>query len=371
MARRTVLHDRHVRLGARIVDFHGWELPVQYEGVLAEHKHCRSAASVFDTSHMGQFLVGGAEVARELARVCTQDAKALAVGRCRYGFLLREDGGILDDTILMRLDEGEFLLVVNAGTADADLEWLIGCLPGSVAVSDLSNQGWSKIDLQGPKSLEALAPLAEADLGAMPYFSALRTRCGERECIVSRTGYTGELGYEIMAPDEDLEAIFDALLEHPDVRPAGLGARDSLRLEMGYPLYGQDLTPECNPLEAGLEAFVGLKRTFIGAPRLRVLDEMGLSRRLVAFEAATRRRANPGNVVFWGEKEVGVVTSGGFSPSLEKSIGLAYVLPELAEPGRELIADTGRAQLHLTVREKPLYKNGTCRAKTNQGERPS
>ena len=361
--RKTVLHDRHVALGARVIDFHGWLLPVQYEGVLAEHRHCRSAAVVFDTSHMGQFLIQGPAVAAALSAICTQNAQALPAGRCRYGFLLNERGGILDDTILMRLGEDEFLLVVNAGTLADDLRWLQSHLFADVELTDLSAAAWGKIDLQGPASFDVLSPLVDTDLTRLPYFGVTRAVCEGRSVTLSRTGYTGELGYEIMAAGDDLGAVFDRLVAAEAVRPAGLGARDSLRLEMGYPLYGQDISPEYNPHAAGLVQFVSGDHEFLGSAALRAAAQTAPTRTLAAFKAASRRRANPGNEILRDGEAVGVVTSGAFSPSLDVSIAMGYVRTDLAEPGTELTVQTDRAEMPVIVGEMPLYRQGTCRKK--------
>ena len=373
MATRTVLHERHVARAARMVEFSGWQLPVQYEGVLAEHKHCRSHAVIFDTSHMGQFLIRGAAAGSQLAQVCTQNAPMLEVGRCRYGFLLNEDAGVIDDTILMRLGGDEFLLVVNAGTQAGDWEWLGAHLDATVERINLcAADGWGKIDLQGPQSFEALRPLSEPSaqsgasdrdiLSSLRYFSVARLRVAGRECIVSRTGYTGELGYEIMAPGDSLCAIFDALKAHPMVKPAGLGARDSLRLEMCLPLYGHELDLEHNPIEAGLEPFVPLKHDFIGARRLREIQAAGPRRRLIAFKSGSRRRCNSGDAIVLEGRPIGTVTSGAFSPSLEVSIGMGYVDAACAATAKRLIIDTGRAELDVEISQRPLYRRGTCRA---------
>ena len=367
MSTKTPLYDRHVSLEARIVSFGDWLLPVQYAGVLAEHRQCRTAAVVFDTSHMGQFVLRGPAAAEQLGRIGTQDAEALAIGRCRYGFLLNDAAGVLDDTILMRLGEQEFLLVVNAGPSEGDWQWIESHLAGDVELSSLSAAGWGKVDLQGPASARVLAGRVDVDLAALAYFGVSRARCLGRDCILSRTGYTGELGYEIMAAGEDLRAIFEALLSDEAVAPAGLGARDSLRLEMGYPLYGHELSVEHNPIEAGLGMFAAGGREFIGSRRLAELADAGPRRKLVAFRAASRRRTNPANEVRFEGRSVGAVTSGAFSPSLEVSIGLAYVEAPLADVGRELVVDTGRCELPVTVCEKPLYVNGTCRTKEITG----
>jgi aminomethyltransferase len=358
LAQRTPLHDQHVALGARIVDFHGWELPVQYEGILAEHAHCRSAACVFDTSHMGQVLIQAPP--SSLNRVTTQNADALAIGSARYGFLLNERGGILDDTILMRLAAEEFLLVVNAGTQDDDLAWVQAGMASGDATS-LSTAGWAKLDLQGPQSAAVLAPVTDADLSDLGYFRVTRTTACGRDCILSRTGYTGELGYEVFAPADALAAIFAAIVERPPVKPAGLGARDSLRLEMGYPLYGDDISVETTPREACLEHFVPLDHDFIGATALAGGEPP--SCRLVAFAAETRRRAWAGDAICDGQTPVGQVTSAAFAPSLNVSIGMGYVPPALAAPGTPLTVRTRRGDLAVTVIPKPPYTHGTCRTK--------
>jgi len=343
-----------------MVDFHGWELPVQYEGILAEHRHCRQAACLFDTSHMGQLLIRAAPEA--LGRVTSQNAAALAVGRGRYGFLLDEEGRILDDTILMRLDEEGFLLVVNAATAEADYAWVREHLAGGMVMAQ-HEQGVGKLDLQGPLSAQVLAPHTDADLRPLAYFANTPARVCGHDCLLSRTGYTGELGYEIYAPGDAIVAIFRELAADERVRPAGLGARDSLRLEMGFPLYGQDIDAGTTPFEAGLEGFVPLDHGFIGAEALGRLAAEPPTRRLVAFAAEGRQRAKAGGELRRGGRPVGVVTSAAFSPSLEVSIGMGYVAPELAEPGCVLAAETLRKELSVRVAERPLYPHGTCRTR--------
>ncbi len=356
-----MLYDEHVRLGARMVDFHGWELPVQFEGILAEHVHCRSQACLFDTSHMGQILIRSRS--SHLARVTTQDPTELRVGRGRYGFLLNDDGNILDDTILMRVDWEEFLLVVNAGTAEADFAWVRSHLPADAEVVLRSAEGWSKVDLQGPASARILAPLTDARLAKLRYFGNTRaTVCGQ-PCFLSRTGYTGELGYEFFAPAESIAVIFRELVKHPDVKPAGLGARDSLRLEMAYPLYGDDMDATTNPYEADLGAFIQFEHFFIGATMLEKLAPGSPRQRLAAFVADTRKRAWRGDAILSEDREIGVVTSAAFSPTLGVSIGMGYILDVLNAPGVELTIRTQRGDLPVTVAAKPLYQHGTCRAK--------
>jgi len=345
-----------------MVEFGGWVLPVQYEGVLAEHAACREAAVVFDTSHMGQFVITGPRAAEELAAVCTQDAASLRVGRCRYGFLLNKQGGVIDDTILMRLGDERLLLVVNAGTVGVDFAWLGEHLDAAELVNR-SAEGWAKIDLQGPKAFDVLACHVEGKLREMSYFAVAERTCAGRPCVISRTGYTGELGYEIMAAGDDTATVFAALLGDERVTPAGLGARDSLRLEMGYPLYGHELTTETTPVEADAMRFVDPNREFIGAAALRRALEAGPKRRLVAMRSQTRRRAQTDSAILASGDAVGAVTSAAFSPSLGVSIAMGYVRTEHAAVGKPLTIRTTRAELPVETVDTPFYRNGTCRAK--------
>jgi len=261
----------------------------------------------------------------------------------------------------MRLDDSEFLLVVNACPAAGDFQWLSDHLEGEVELADRSAAGWGKIDLQGPVSAHVLQPLVDADLAQLGYYGVASCACCGSQSVISRTGYTGELGYEIMAPGADLLAIFDELLARDEVKPAGLGARDSLRLEMGYPLYGHELSTEHNPVEAQLAMFAQPDRDFIGSAAVREMMQAGTPRKLVAFRSDSRRRMNAGDEIRCEGRTVGIVTSGAFSPSLEISLGMGYVDAAPAGPGQQLVVDTGRCELTVTVSRKPLYPNGTCR----------
>lgn len=349
-----------------MVEFSGWELPVQFEGVLAEHRHCRSATAVFDTAHMGVFRFSGPEATAALSWLLTQNAAELAVGRCRYGFLLNPEGGVLDDCILERLDEANYLLVVNAGTRERDAEWIQSHLRGDCRFRDLTSEGWAKIDVQGPRAFETLRPHLGDRLAGLGYFGVAAMPMGGAEGAVSRTGYTGELGYELMGPADVLRGLLPSLLEAPEVRPAGLGARDSLRLEMGYPLYGHELAEDINPVEADAGAFVRFDHAFMGAEAVRAAAEHGPERRLVAFRTETRRRSEPGDALLDGEGEgagEGHVTSGAFCPSLGVSAGLGFVPAAMARPGRALVVRTARTEIPAVVADRPLYRGGTCRTK--------
>jgi aminomethyltransferase len=261
----------------------------------------------------------------------------------------------------MRLGEEEFFLVVNAGPRESDFAWLREKLPDAI---DLVEQDqWGKLDLQGPLAGEVLAPHTDADLTQLKYFGVTRTRVAGRDCILSRTGYTGELGYEIFYPADGMVELFETLHAHESVQPAGLGARDSLRLEMCYPLYGQDITEQTTPLEADMGFFCPLDDEFVGASALRTQRDEGVGRRLIAFRTDTRRRANTSDTILCNGRPVGEVTSGVFSPSLEVSIGLGYVQADVSASGTDIEIDTGRAKIAAVIADKPLYTEGTCRKK--------
>ncbi len=345
-----------------MVDFAGWQLPVQYEGILAEHKHCRNACSVFDTSHMGQFLITGPDAAQQLSAAISQDAVALRVGRGKYGFILNDDGGVIDDTILFRLAESEFLLVVNAGTTPADLAALENRLGGQTVLQHLAR--WGKLDVQGPKAYDVLAPHVDGDLAALPYFGVGRLNVCGNEAILARSGYTGELGYEIFMPGKHLPDLADTLVDGEIVKPAGLGARDSLRLEMGYPLYGHELSTDITPIEAGMAGFLNLDRHFHGVELLRKQKDAPPSRTLVALLTEQRRRFDADDKILDADgNTVGAITSGAFAPSLGAAAGLGYVDASRAQTGTALVIATARAEIPATVTDRPLYKNGTCRKK--------
>jgi aminomethyltransferase len=363
MAEKTYLYDQHVAAGGKMVDFGGWLLPVQFEGIIAEHDHCRSAVSIFDTCHMGQFLARGPGAAKWLAWVCTQNAEKLPVGKCRYGFILNEAGGVQDDAIMCRLGEEDFLITVNADPTHRDMQWLEAHrTDDGVELIDQSLL-WGKFDVQGPDSFEALADFVDFDLAELKFYNARRGKVCGCEGIVARTGYTGELGYEVYLPGRHLPEAFEAVAARPGVKPGGLGARDALRLELCYPLYGQDVTDANNPIEADAERFITFDREFIGSEPLKRVAEQGPQRRLVALQGAGRRRPQHEDKIHHGDEPVGEVTSGAFSPSLGVSIALGYVRSDLAAGGTELTVRTRRRDLPMTVAEKPLYKDGSCRKK--------
>ncbi|PTN38728.1 glycine cleavage system aminomethyltransferase GcvT [Desulfonatronum sp. SC1] len=355
---KTPLHAWHSAHQGRMVPFAGWDLPVQYAaGILAEHEQTRTRASVFDICHMGEFLVSGGEAEEALGRVVTLNLPKLRPGRAGYGFLLNQQGGILDDLIIYRLEQTRFLLVVNAARIDHDREWIKNLLPSTVVLEDVSEQT-AKIDLQGPLSLEALQSVVPGDWRDLGYFSFRHHRFQGEDVLISRTGYTGELGYEVYLPTSSALAFWEACLQDDRARPAGLGARDTLRLEMGLPLYGQDLDEHHTPAEAGYAALLTSPTPYVGKER-----QMDVRERLIPLLIPGRRSARHGDMVYSTSGDArGRVTSGSFAPSLGHAVALAYVDTRFADDP-EFMIRTGKAELPARRTTLPFYTQGTARIK--------
>jgi aminomethyltransferase len=340
-----------------MVPFAGWEMPVQYSGIIAEHQHCRTKACIFDICHMGEFSLKGPGAKDALAGAVTQNLETLSPGKCRYGFLLNENGGVEDDLIVYRMAGDEFMLVVNGACIDSDFAAIRSRLPSSLAVTDISART-AKIDLQGPKSFEVLSRVLPGDWKTLGYFSFVGTAFEGSEIIVSRTGYTGELGYEFYLPADKALALWEKLAADPEVLPAGLGARDTLRLEMGYPLYGQDLDTAHTPAEAGYAGMLGSAAGYVGKDKAFDVRE-----KLVALAIEGRRSARHHDKVCLPDgAEVGVVTSGSFSPTLGYCVALAFVKAEAAE-SPAFVVKAARIELAAKRTELPFYKGGTARTK--------
>jgi aminomethyltransferase len=357
--RRTPLHDRHAAAGAKLVDFAGWEMPVQYTGVMAEHHAVRKAAGLFDVSHMGEIRVGGAGAAEFVQRITPNDVSKLAPGRIHYSAILTPEGTYIDDLLVYRLGDDELMLVVNASNADGDFAWIDAQPHDGVELEDVSMR-YALIALQGPKAAEILAPLTDVALGAIAYYGFAPGKVVEREAIVSRTGYTGEDGFELYLAPEAAGAVWDALLEAgapSGLIPAGLGARDTLRLEAAMALYGHEIDRTTTPWEAGLDWTVRLgKGDFVGRDALVAAKERGPARKLVGFEVEGRGIARQGHGVLSDGREVGRVTSGTFSPTFERALGLAYVERPLAAPGTAVEIDVRGKRVAARVVPTPFYK---------------
>lgn len=360
--KQTPLHDRQVELGGRMVEFGGWQMPVQYTGIVAEHTACRTAAALFDVSHMGEFTVTGPEAGAWLERMLTNRVSDLELGRCRYTLMCAEDGGILEDLLVYRTGDEAFLLVVNAANIDADLAWLESHREGELELTDVSDER-ALLALQGPRAKELLQPLVDdgARLAELKYYRFGTFELDGVEALVSRTGYTGEFGYEIMIAPERAVAVWDRLLtagEPLGLLPAGLGARDTLRLEAGLCLHGHDISAARNPIEAGLDRFVDLAGDYLGADAIRRAAESGTAERLVGLRVGGRGIIRDHCAIEQHGTPVGEVTSGTFSPTLATSIGLGYVARDAAEVGGELAVIVRGKPLPVSVVETPFYRRG-------------
>lgn len=342
--RRTPLYDRHVALGARMVPFAGWEMPVQYQGVIQEHRAVREDAGAFDVSHMGEIEVEGPQARALLQSLLSNDIEKLEPGGAQYTLLTNEQGGIVDDLIVYELDPFRYLLIVNASNRDADFTWLKSReVPGS-DVRDVSDE-YGLIAVQGPRALERLG------LEPAPAFTFAEGAIDGVACMVNRTGYTGEEGVELLAMEDETGALWDAIMAR-GVAPAGLGARDSLRLEVCYPLHGNDIGPDTDAISAGLGWVCALDTGFTGSERLRAIKEAGPEQRLAAF--VMEEKAVPRQHMAIAEG--GEVTSGTHSPMLDIGIGMGYVPAALAAPDSELTIDVrGKPRRARTVK-KPIYK---------------
>jgi aminomethyltransferase len=342
--RRTPLHDRHVRLGARMVPFAGWEMPVQYEGVAVEHRAVRDDCGVFDVSHMGQIEVEGPHARELLQSLMSNDLERIEPGRAQYTLLTNERGGIIDDLIAYELEPYRFLLIVNASNRETDFEWLREHEVRGSDVRDVSDE-YALLAVQGPHSLERLG------LPEEPAFSFAEGEVAGVVCMINRTGYTGEHGVELMCMAEEAGALWDAVLE-AGATPCGLAARDSLRLEVCYPLHGNDIGPETDPISAGLGWVCALDKDFTGVEEVRRIKSEGPKQKLAAFVMEEKAVPRQGMSILEG----GEVTSGTHSPMLDRGIGMGYVPAELAEPGRELTIDVRGRHRRARVVKKPIYQ---------------
>jgi aminomethyltransferase len=346
------LHEKHVELGAKLVDFAGWEMPVLYEGVREEHMAVRTHTGMFDVSHMGEVEVEGPGALAFLQRVLSNDVAAIGIGGAQYSCLCSEDGGVLDDLFAYRLGGDRYLLVTNSANHEADLAWLGRWSRGfDVSVRDVADR-YAMLAVQGPHARSILSGTLGIELP--PRMQVTHARIGKRPALVCGTGYTGEDGVELLIDPEIAAAIWAELLD-AGVVPCGLGARDTLRLEACFHLHGNDLTPERNPIEAGLGWCCKEATGFVGSEVVARARAEGTAERLAPFEIEGAGIPRQGNLVLAEGEEVGVVTSGTFSPSLEIGIGMAYVRSDLAEPGTEVEIDVRGKHRAARIASKPLY----------------
>lgn len=335
MHKKTPLYDDHVRLGAKICPFAGYDMPIQYApGIIKEHEWTRSKAGAFDVSHMGQAIVSGEKAAEFFSRITPSSFLKVQPSVAKYTVLTNEAGGIIDDLIITKMDEKKFFVVINAARKEVDVAWMKKNLPENVVFMELANH--ALIALQGPEAETVLAnELPEAGLPALGYMRLKETNWKGAPVFVSRLGYTGEDGFEVSIPADKAVAFWKTLLAHPSVQPIGLAARDSLRLEMGYPLYGHDLNEQTTPVEANLSWVIGKEhKGFIGAEKILPQLASGTATRRVGVKLTGSGIAREGADIYVGPEKVGALTSGGFSPSLKASIGQGYVKTNAAREGQ-------------------------------------
>jgi aminomethyltransferase len=365
--RTTPLHARHRSSGARMTPYAGFDMPVEYTGITDEHLAVRTRAGLFDVSHMGQIEVAGKAALAAVQRMSCNDAARLQQGQAQYSGLLTPSGTFVDDIVVYRLGPSHFLLVVNAANVAKDYAWIVdqARAAGDAAVVDTSSR-YALIALQGPAAVETLRTVATVDVEHLPTFGFTYGEVANARALISRTGYTGEDGFEIFVPPNTADRVWQALLESgagAGVVPCGLGARDTLRLEAGMRLYGNDIDDTTTPVEAGLSWIVGWgKGSFVGGDRLRQQKADGPDQRLVGFELLERGIARQGHAVLRAGARVGHVTSGTQTPFLKKAVGMAYVPPYLAAAGTELDIDIRGRVTKAVVVKLPFYKRGASQS---------
>ncbi len=357
---KTPLHSRHLGLGATMVSFGGWDMPLQYSGITEEHLAVRRAAGLFDVSHMGEVEVAGTDALAAVQRVSTNDAARLEIGQAQYSALATPEGTFVDDLLVYRLAAEHFMLVVNAANIAKDVAWITEGIQGvGDAVAVNTSKRYALIAIQGPRALEITQPLTEVDLGSIGYYWFATGEVANVRATISRTGYTGENGFEIFVAPQVAERLWEALLSAgapAGFRPAGLGARDTHPLEAAMRLSGQDIDETTSVLEAGLGWIVGWEKPdFIGRDALVQQRDAGVTRKLVGFEMVERGIARHGYPVYVGEKQVGTVTSGTRTPFLEKAIGLAYLPRAASAPGAECAIEIRGRRVRARVVPLPFY----------------
>jgi aminomethyltransferase len=362
--KKTSLYDYHLSLGAKMVPFGGFEMPVQYSGIIDEHLSVREAVGLFDLSHMGEFVISGSRAASFLQQMTTNDINAVQIGQAQYTAICNENGGIIDDCVLYRFSD-HYLLVVNASNIEKDFGWLESNIQGEVLLKDRSDD-FSLIAIQGPHSLDLICQVVSnpEEVKSLPFYWHCESVVAGAHVICARTGYTGELGYEIYINGEEAEPVWNILLEEGaslGVKPVGLGARDTLRVEMKYCLYGNDIDENTNPIEAGLGWITKLEKgDFVGKAAIAKVQSDGPERKLIGFELSDRSIARHGYSAICNGNIIGIVTSGTHSPTLGKSIGMAYVDSFHASTGTELEIDVRGKVIPATVVKTPFWTKGTA-----------
>ena len=340
-------------------EFGGWDMPIQYAGILQEHLHTRAKASIFDICHMGEFELSGPNMLQDLENLLTCNIASLDIGQVRYGFMLNNEGGTIDDLTCYRLGTDRYMLVVNAGTAEKDAEWIKSQISSDTAFTDISAET-AKLDVQGPKSREVIEGVFGCKLPDLGFFRAEEIKLDGVTCLLSRTGYTGEWGYEIYVANESAAPLWSKLLGHDLLEPGGLGGRDTLRLEMGYPLYGHELCDTRTPAATTRGMFISKKKEFTGYAAVQA-DLENPKQLLVALRFESKRAARGHDKVFCNDTEIGEVTSGSVAPSLGVAVATAFVDAQFVEEGQTLQVEIRGKRFPAIVVSLPFYKDGTAR----------
>jgi aminomethyltransferase len=359
--KKVALHDIHVGLGAKIVPFAGYEMPVQYEGVNVEHETVRNGVGVFDVSHMGEFLLTGPKALDLIQKISTNDATALFPGRAQYSCMPNNDGGIVDDLIIYQIKEEQYLLVVNASNIEKDWNWISSHNDLGVEMRNLSDE-YSLLAIQGPKAVEAMQSLTSVDLSAIKYYHfEVADFAGIEHVIISATGYTGSGGFEIYCKNSEVKQVWEKVFEAGasfGIKPIGLAARDTLRLEMGFCLYGNDIDDTTSPLEAGLGWITKFTKDFVNSSNLKAQKEAGVKRKLVAFELIDKGIPRHDYEIADAQGNIiGKVTSGTMSPSMKKAIGLGYVTIENSAVDSHIFVVIRDKHIKAQVVKLPFYKS--------------
>ena len=359
--KKTTLYNAHQALGAKIVPFAGYEMPVQYEGVTVEHETVRNHVGVFDVSHMGEFLIEGEEALQLIQKISSNDASKLNIGKAQYSCMPNNSGGIVDDLIIYRIKENTYLLVVNASNIEKDWNWIESQNTFKASQRNLSDD-YALLAIQGPKAIESMQSLTSIDLAEIPYYSfKIADFAGLEHVIISATGYTGSGGFEIYCKNSEVETLWEKVLDAGKtygIKPIGLAARDTLRLEMGYCLYGNDINDHTSPIEAGLGWITKFTKPFVNSEALEQQKLNGVSRKLVGFELKERGIPRQGYSILDSDgNTIGEVTSGTMSPSLSKGIGLGYVTIENSKADSKFLIQIRKKQIEAVVVKLPFYKN--------------
>lgn len=363
---RTPLYESQKRLNAKFVDFHGWEMPIWFSSIIDEHNTVRNSVGVFDVSHMGEILVEGKDAEKFVDYILTNSVSKLKEGQIVYSPMCLNNGGIVDDLLAYKFSIDKYLLVVNASNIDKDYDWIISnSKKFNVNIKNISNS-YSQIAFQGPKSQELLQQIVDIDLSEISFYEFKHANISKIKCLISRTGYTGEDGFEIYLPPENAKDIYEKLIEiskSVDGKPCGLGCRDTLRFEATYMLYGNDIDENTNPLEAGLKWTIDFDKDFIGKEKIETIKNDGLNRFLRAIEILEKKPVRPGyKILNNNNEEIGYITSAAKSPTTGKNLALGYIIKEYSKIKNEITIDAKGKKLKAIIIKKPFYKGSV---KTN------